>query len=263
MSPDLPPDAPQDLAPAPEAPAPAPPTPAEAPAREVYPFWNYLDLAAFLVIAFLALAVDVAAAAVIARLTHIRPLIVELPAQFIFYGFVLSVLALIFRRYYERPFWQSLRWVPSGVSTGVLASYGALLALVVMVSGAVLQTPDINSPMKQLLSDPAAVVLLAIFGTTLAPLCEELLFRGFLQPLLVRSFGAAAGILLAALAFGTLHLQEYGNSWRHGLLITMAGAAFGWVRHRTGSTKASVVMHATYNGVFFLALAAQKLAPAR
>jgi membrane protease YdiL (CAAX protease family) len=129
-----------------------------------------------------------------------------------------------------------------------------------MVSGVLLRTPDINSPMKELLADPFSVVLLAIFGTTLAPLCEELLFRGFLQPLLVRSFGAAAGILIAALAFGLLHLQEYGNSWRHGLLITLAGASFGWVRRRTGSTKAAVVMHATYNAVFFVALAAQKAA---
>jgi CAAX protease family protein len=254
VSPDLPPD----LSTPPEPPGePAPPEP---PRPESYPFWSYWDLAAFLVIAFLALVVDVLAASAIAKFVHLKPLPVELVAQFIFYGFVLWVLALIFRRYYDQPFWRSLRWVPAGVSPAVLVSYGTLVAFGVMVGGVLLRTPDTNSPMKQLLSDPASVVLLAIFGTTLAPLCEELLFRGFLQPLLVRSFGAAEGILLTALPFGLLHLQEYGNSWRHGLLITLAGAAFGWVRHRTGSTKAAVVMHATYNAVFFLLLAAQKLA---
>jgi membrane protease YdiL (CAAX protease family) len=102
-------------------------------------------------------------------------------------------------------------------------------------------------------------MLVAVFGITVGPLCEELIFRGFLQPLFVRSFGAVAGILLTALAFGLLHLQEYGFSWRHVVLITMVGAALGWIRHRTGSTKASTIMHAAYNATFFLvALAAQR-----
>ena len=112
--------------------------------------------------------------------------------------------------------------------------------------------------MKEFLTRRSSVVLLAIFGTTLGPLCEELAFRGFMQPLFVRSLGAIPGILLAAVPFGLLHLQQYGWSWRHGLLITLAGAAFGWMRHATGSTKASVIMHVAYNSMFFLALVAQR-----
>jgi len=100
-----------------------------------------------------------------------------------------------------------------------------------------------------------ALILMTIFGVTLAPLCEELAFRGFLQPLLARSLGAPAGILIAGAAFGLLHFREYGNSWRHALLLTGAGTCFGWMRHRTGSTKASVIMHASYNGLLFLLLA--------
>jgi membrane protease YdiL (CAAX protease family) len=38
------------------------------------------------------------------------------------------------------------------------------------------------------------------------------------------------------------------------VLISGAGAAFGWMRHATGSTKASTLMHAAYNAVFFIAL---------
>jgi hypothetical protein len=82
--------------------------------------------------------------------------------------------------------------------------------------------------------------------------------RGFLQPLLVRSLGAIPGILAAALPFGLLHFQEYGNSWRHALLISLAGAAFGWMRHRTGSTMASTLMHASYNALEFFAFFTQQ-----
>ena len=129
-----------------------------------------------------------------------------------------------------------------------------------MVASVLMRTPDIDSPMKALLSDPTSVMLVALLGITIGPVCEEIVFRGFLQPLLVRSLGALPGILLAAVPFGLLHLQEYGYSWRHALLITLAGASFGWMRHRTGSTKAAALMHASYNGVFFMVLVLQQVA---
>jgi membrane protease YdiL (CAAX protease family) len=244
--------------PPPDIIAPSEPPPPEPPPPETYPFWGYLDLLAFLVITFLVLALESVLASAFLAVVHVKRLLVELPAQFILYGVMLGMLALIFRRYYGRPFWQSLRWVPTGLSASFLATCGILLAFGVMVASLLLKTPDIDSPMKQYLTDRTSVLLIAVFGTTLGPLCEELLFRGFLQPLLVRSLGAAPGILLTALPFGLLHLEEYGYSWRHGLLITLAGAAFGWMRHRTGSTKAAVMMHAAYNCVFFLLLAAQQ-----
>ena len=62
--------------------------------------------------------------------------------------------------------------------------------------------------MKALLSDPTSVLFIAVIGTTLAPICEEIVFRGFLQPLLVRSLGAVPGILLAAAAFGLMHFRS-------------------------------------------------------
>jgi membrane protease YdiL (CAAX protease family) len=37
------------------------------------------------------------------------------------------------------------------------------------------------------------------------------------------------------------------------VLISLAGAAFGWMRQATGSTRASTIMHAAYNALFFAA----------
>jgi membrane protease YdiL (CAAX protease family) len=228
---------------------------------ESYPFWGYLDLAGFVVMAILALLVEAFLAGAFLSVVHVKRFFVELPAQFILYAFLLWLLSVIFRRYYDRPFWESLRWVPAGLSASVLVTCGILLAFAVMAASLLLKTPDINSPMKELLSDKTSIVLIAVFGTTLGPFCEEILFRGFLQPLLVRSLGAVGGVLMAAVPFGLLHLQEYGYSWRHVLMITLAGAAFGWMRQRTGSTKAAAIMHASYNGVFFVLLAMQQAAP--
>lgn len=213
-------------------------------------FWGFRDIALFVGLACIA-----AAAAVLAvKPFHIRSKGVEaLTAQFLLYVLLFFGLLLLFKVQYDRPFWRSLGF---GRARGFLWAVpaGAALAFGISLLGVAMHTPDLDTPMRQLLGDPAALALLAIFGSTLGPLFEEMAFRGFFQPLLVRSLGAAPGIAAAALPFGLLHLPQYGNSWRHGLLITLAGAAFGWTRHRTGSTFASTLMHAAYNSTFFLAL---------
>lgn len=245
---------------APREPPPEPGSPLLSPPPESYPFWGYLDLFGFVVIAVLGSVTEALLLGAVIDATHVKRIYILLPAQVALYAFLLGTLALIFRRYYGRPFWRSLRWEPAALNIPFAATCGVMAAIAVMVASVAMRTPDIDSPMKALLSDPASVVTIAIIGITLAPVCEEIVFRGFLQPLLVRSLGAAPGILLAALAFGMMHLQEYGYSWRHALLISAAGAAFGWMRQRSGSTKAAAIMHAAYNGVFFLLLAAQQAA---
>jgi membrane protease YdiL (CAAX protease family) len=90
---------------------------------------------------------------------------------------------------------------------------------------------------------------------TFAPFFEELLFRGFLQPLFSRSLGVAGGIALTALLFGALHGPEYNFHWQYVAAISLVGAALGAVRYRTGSIITSSVMHACYNLVAVIALA--------
>jgi len=258
--PDVPNTPPEtSVSPDPSAPAAAPPGPVEGPAPE--PFWNYMDLALFAGLAVPSMVLGVVFVRTATWLLHLnlRPKALELlPAQFIGYGLLFAALCALFRTQYGRPFWASLGWRPMALPAGKIVLTGATVSVAVALGSMLLGTPDTSNPMKEMLSDPLSMVLIGIFGTTLGPLCEELAFRGFLQPLLVRSFGAAAGILGAAVPFGLLHLQQYGFSWRHALLITLAGAAFGWMRHITNSTRASTLMHASYNGLFFLALLAQR-----
>jgi len=230
-----------------------------APPAESYPFWGYPDLFGFILIAAVGFLVESALAAVFVDAKHLKQIVVLFPAQILLYALLLGTLAVIFRRYYGRPFWQSLRWLPSDLSTPFIAACGVGVAFAVAFASTLLRTPDVDSPMKKLLSDPTSALLIGLLGITIGPLCEEIVFRGFLQPLLVRSLGAAPGILLAAVPFGLLHLQEY-NSWRHALLIGAAGASFGWMRQRTESTKAAALMHASYNCVFFLLLALRQAA---
>jgi membrane protease YdiL (CAAX protease family) len=114
-------------------------------------------------------------------------------------------------------------------------------------------------PFRQMLGNRPTIILFSIFVVILGPLAEELAFRGFLMPLLIRSFGPILGIVGTGVLFGALHAYEYSWSWRHVVLITAAGTTFGWVRYKTGSIAASIFMHATYNLTQLAAFFAQAI----
>jgi membrane protease YdiL (CAAX protease family) len=236
----------------PEVPAKPPP--------ERDPFWGYTDLLLFGGLALPAMLAGfglVKAALYLLRQHPIRAA-EAVAEQFVGYLFLSLVLVVIFRLQYGRPFWRSLGWNPIPVPPMWVAIAGWLAAFAVVLVGYAIRTPTTGNPMTELIQENRlSMILIGVFGVTVGPLAEELTFRGFLQPLLVRSLGVPAGILLAAIPFGLLHVPEYGYSWRHAVLITAAGAAFGWMRQATGSTKAAALMHAAYNALFFAALFTQ------
>jgi len=220
-------------------------------------FWGFDDLA--LVIGAVLPSMFVASLSVITlRAAGNTNIAVEgLLGQSILYVGVFFTIFALFRIRHQQPFWKSLSW--SGTKSDI-ARYlllGPPVALGVMLLSVFMDAPDGDMPMKDLLSSKSNVVLVGLFAITVAPLCEELVFRGFIMPLISKVLGAVAGIVITGAMFGALHLPEYGYSWRHGVLISLAGIAFGWARFKTGSTAAAVVMHATYNLTVFSAFFAQ------
>ena len=82
-----------------------------------------------------------------------------------------------------------------------------------------------------------------VLGVLVIPLIEELLFRGFLLPVLVRYLGIAWGLVGTSLLFGILHGVDYVAP------ITSLALLLGWVRLRTGRLAAAWTVHALHNGV--------------
>ncbi len=177
-----------------------------------------------------------------------------LAVQFLFWGIWFLALYGLIRAKYGGGFWRALGWVRPPRGFGHAGGLGVAIALGVIGLGLVLRPPQIPMPLLELLKDPWSVALVGVFAVTLGPLCEELAFRGFLLPWLTRLIRPAPAIILTGALFAFLHGPEYAWSWRHVLLIALAGSAFGVVRHRTGSTAAAAVAHATYNMVFFATL---------
>jgi len=155
-----------------------------------------------------------------------------------------------------KPLFRSLAWVPVSFPPSALVSLGLALSAGSAVLLLLLRTPEVQTPFEKMLSsDPVSRLVITIFGITLGPVIEELLFRGFLQPVMVSATGVFPGILITSVFFGALHLSQNAGMWQSGLVITLAGFAFGLVRHVTGSTRASALAHIGYNSLpFFFTL---------
>lgn len=87
-----------------------------------------------------------------------------------------------------------------------------------------------------------AVILAAV---VLAPLWEEITFRGFLLSALAKSrLGFWPAAVLSSGLWTVLHL---GYSWPGLASVFLAGVGLSWVMLRTGSMRAVVVAHAVIN----------------
>lgn len=90
---------------------------------------------------------------------------------------------------------------------------------------------------------------LLLLDVVLGPLVEESFFRGCLLPVLTRTAGPTIAIFGTAILFATLHPAKTLVQWA---CFTGTGAAYGWMRIKSGSTAASTLMHAAYNVTLFL-----------
>lgn len=228
---------------------------------EPYPFWHYRDLLVFLALAIPAFLFTALAVSFLIKAAGGE----ELPAgvrllipQFAGYGTLLATLWLFFRSKFDRGLLESFQWRFSPGETVRALAQGAALAIGIGVLGIVLRTPPTQGPFLELLNDPVSIALVGVFSVTLAPVFEELFFRGLIQPLLVRSLGIALGIALPSVVFGLAHGGQYAWSWQHVVLIAAAGVAFGWKRQASQSLAAASAMHAAYNLIIFTAYLAGK-----
>jgi membrane protease YdiL (CAAX protease family) len=126
--------------------------------------------------------------------------------------------------------------------------WGGLLLSVALQGLAHLLPMPKHLPIDALFRTPAEAWTLAIFSITLAPLMEELFFRGFLYPVLARGLGVGAGVVITGAAFALLHGSQLKFAWGPVLVIFMVGLALTYVRAKKNSVAASLLIHVAYNG---------------
>ncbi len=228
-------------------------SPIPAPPRS--PVWGWQDVVIVFSLGLLIIVIAQVLLGFSAKLLRwpVNGPLLAIAAQTIAYPLIFLLLAGVLHMQYGAPFWRSMGWVHSRVSIAFSLLAGVALAFGIGVLGRLLQIPEVDSPVTKLLESRNSAILIAAFGILVAPLAEELAFRGFLQPVLVRRMGVIAGIALTAILFGMLHWEQNSKSWAYAGMISLAGAAFGILRHFSGSTRTSILAHVAYNSTLFLA----------
>jgi membrane protease YdiL (CAAX protease family) len=142
-----------------------------------------------------------------------------------------------------------------------LVVLGAGLAGAVILVSAVVSTwfpgllPESETALEQILATRAQVILFAIFGVTVAPALEELLFRGFLFRVLSDVVGVSVAIWTTAAIFAVFHGPQLWPNWPAIGVILGVGYVLSRMREHTRSIVPGFIVHTVYNAVLFLMFA--------
>jgi uncharacterized protein len=215
-----------------------------------------------------------------------------IPSMAVGYLIAGAIVWAVFAHRWRQPFAQALRWNFSAVRDHwkLLLGCGVVLSLTVQFLSNFLPIPK-TLPIDDFFRTPGDVWMVAFFGTFVAPLFEELAFRGFLLPSLASSWDwlrtprerlhtfvtgeaptadFAAGVTkedprwsiaalvfscaLTSIAFALVHADQLAHAWAPLSVLFAVSLALCGVRLWTHSLAASTFIHATYNGTIFIIL---------
>lgn len=240
-------------------------------AREV----DLIDVALILLVAFGAIFLSTFAAMLVYYGTHHQKMfdpkllsqnvMFVLPAQLMAYLIVVGFMAFIVAARHSKTLAEAVQWnFPYGRGWLAALGGGAAMGVGSQVASSILSRwiPK-TLPIDQYFRDTASAYALAAFGIFIAPLVEELFFRGFVYPALARffnhflfpafdvAFGSALSIMVTAAAFSLLHEGQLAHAWAPLLVLFVVGVALTLVRARTQSVATCVLVHMGYNGALF------------
>ncbi len=124
--------------------------------------------------------------------------------------------------------------------------------LVSLIMNALIENQNGSNPLLEIVlnnNNYFSFILLFLTTTFLAPLFEEVIFRGVLLPILSRDFGIILGIIISAFIFALAHLSISEMP----PLFTL-GVGLGITRLISGKLSSSIFMHSLWNGMTFLNL---------
>jgi uncharacterized protein len=193
-------------------------------------------------------------------------------------GYLLAgtIVWAIFTSLWRQPFSEALHWNFDVVRRRwpALLGGGIVLSLVVQFLSNFLPVPK-SLPIDDFFRTSADVWMVALFGTFMAPLFEELAFRGFLLPSLASSWDWLQGqrdeaspgrdprwsvaalivsCVLTSIGFALVHADQLAHAWAPLAVLFTVSLVLCGVRLWTQSLAASTMIHATYNGTIFTIL---------
>jgi membrane protease YdiL (CAAX protease family) len=228
-----------------------------------FPSWTGFDVIGIAIIFIIAMivcwGVATIAASMLPAWQHARTAeiakspLVGIAAQTAAYIIMFFYIARVLRQRSGEAALVAIEW-NSRLGTVVMGIVGGLvLATLVQLSELFLPVPK-SLPIDAMFKSPLLAYVTSIFGVLVAPLFEEVYFRGLMFPSLREGLGELAGIFITAGAFAMLHASQLAFSWAALLPLFVVGLALTWVRAQLESVATSWTMHVTYNATIVVAV---------
>lgn len=131
---------------------------------------------------------------------------------------------------------------------GLLGGIGLLIAITLM--GYIINyfqpnlQPQPYEAMLRSVSGPGQFLAILLVGAVLAPLSEELFYRGMMYPVFRKHLGPFWGAIVAGAVFGLSHW----DLWRT-IPLAIGGALLCYVYEKSGSIWVSALTHGVWNGI--------------
>jgi uncharacterized protein len=134
-------------------------------------------------------------------------------------------------------------------SWGALAGAACQLAafpLLYMILETIVGELDVGRPARELAERASgwSFVLLAVLVTGVAPMIEELFYRGLVLRALQRRMGSPGAVLLSSVWFGASHFQVVQFP-----ALFLLGVVLAVLTVRTGRLGAAIAAHIVFNGI--------------
>lgn len=208
-------------------------------------------------------------------LAKTKDLLFAISMQGALYIVLWGLAALVFGLWWHG-FLRGVQWNAAAASRHIilLAVAGVATGFLITIAGNFVPMPKTAPILEDITASRAGAWALMIFGVTLAPLTEELAFRGFLLPSLlnifrwfqrrgdisesaVRLVGVPVCIVLTSIPFALMHAEQVSDSWGPVLLIGCVSIILCVVRLQMRSVAAGVLVHSFYNLTLFTGLLIQ------
>jgi uncharacterized protein len=171
------------------------------------------------------------------------------------------VVVVLFLRVRSIPLWPLVgvvrplgRHLRIGVGLGLLAIVASTLivSLLVALSGSEATPEQVLT--GGLMETPLQLTLAVIAAVVLAPLAEELLFRGLLHRGLRRRLRIVPATALSSVLFAVVHVDVALSQPLALVGLTLVGVVLAIAYERTGSLVVPIVIHAVHNAVTITAV---------
>lgn len=157
-----------------------------------------------------------------------------------------------------RPAVPSDLWIGAAVGIACLLGQRVIVFVIAVVADRLgLELPAVQETFRTIAQQPETVPVLVVSTVLLAPVAEEVVFRGLLFQGLRARTGFWVAALASALMFTLAHLGEGGGLLAGGVIVSgilPLGVVFAALLDRRGSLVAAIAAHATYNAIGVAAL---------